>query len=66
MGQEAVILEQGAVKAEVRAQHLGDAEREMAVRDREQNRLSEQRTEELDLLLVAGRTEPAPLAGEGE
>jgi len=38
----------------------------MAVRHGEQDRLGEQRAEELNLLLVAGRAEPAPLAGEGQ
>lgn len=49
----AQILEQVAVEAEVRAQHLGDTEGEMAVWHREENGLGEQRAEELDLLLVA-------------
>ena len=66
MGDAAVVLEQGAVEAKVRAQHLGDAEGEMPVRDREQDGFGEQRAEELDLLLVAGGTEPASLAGEGQ
>ena len=66
VGDAAVVLEQCAVEAEVRAQHLGDAEGEVTVRDREQDRLREQRAEKLDLLLVAGGAEPAPLAGEGE
>ena len=64
VGEAAQVLEQVAVEAEVRAQHLGDAEGEMAVRDGEQDRLGQQRAEELDLLLVAGGAEPAPLAGE--
>ena len=38
----------------------------MPVRHGEQNRLGEQRAEELDFLLVAGGTEPAAFAGEGE
>ena len=45
---------------------LGDTKRAMAVRHGEQDRLGQQRAEELNLLLVAGRTEPAPLAGEGQ
>ena len=51
--QAAQVLEQVAVEAEVRAQHLGDSEGEMPVRDREQDRLGQQRAEELDFLLVA-------------
>ena len=49
----AQILEQVAVVAEVRPQHLGDAEGEMPVRDREEDRLGQQLPEELNLLLVA-------------
>jgi hypothetical protein len=41
MGDAAVILEQRAVEAEVGAQHLGDAEGEMAVRDWEQDCLGQ-------------------------
>jgi hypothetical protein len=63
VGDVAVLLEQGAVEAEVRAQHLGDAEREMPVRNREEDRLGDQRAEKLDLLLVAGRAEPVHLPG---
>ena len=36
------------------------------MRDREEDCLGEQRAEKLDLLLVAGRAKPAPLAGEGQ
>jgi hypothetical protein len=60
----AQVFEQVAVEPEVGAQHLGDAEGEVPVRDGEQDRLGQQRAEELDLLLVAGGAEPAPLAGE--
>jgi hypothetical protein len=49
----AQVLEQVAVEAEVRAQHFGNAEGEMTVRDGKQDCLGQQRTEELDLLLVA-------------
>jgi hypothetical protein len=38
----------------------------VAVRDREENRLGQERTEELDLLLVAGWAEPPPFAGKGQ
>jgi hypothetical protein len=41
VGDAAVILEQGAVEAEVGTQHLGDAEGEMAVRDWEQDCLGQ-------------------------
>ena len=51
--QAAQVLEQVAVEAEVWPQHLGDTEGEMAVRDREQDRLGQERAEELDFLLVA-------------
>jgi hypothetical protein len=50
-----------AVVAEVRAEHLGDAEHEMPVRHRIGDALGRQRHEELDLLLVAGGAEPGPL-----
>jgi hypothetical protein len=53
VGQVAQVLEQVAVEAEVRAQHLGDAEGEMPVRDGKEDRLGQERPEELDLLLVA-------------
>jgi hypothetical protein len=36
----------------------------MPVRDGKEDRLGQERPEELDLLLVAGGAEPAPLAGE--
>ena len=64
LGQAAQVLEQVAVEADVRAEHLGDAKCEMAVRNGEEDRLGQQRAEELDLLLVAGGAEPAPLARE--
>ena len=38
----------------------------MPVRHRIEDALGQQRPEELDLLLVAGRAEPAALAGEGQ
>jgi hypothetical protein len=66
VGDVAEFLEQGAVETEVRAQHLGDAEGEVTVRDGEQDRLGDQRAEKLDLLLVAGGAEPAAFAGEGQ
>jgi hypothetical protein len=59
-------FEQIAVVAEVRAEHLGDAEHEMPVWHQIEDALGQQRPEELDLLLVAGRAEPAALAGEGQ
>ncbi len=62
----AEVLEQVAIEAEVWAQHLGHAESEVAMRDREGDRLGQQRPEELDLLLVAGGTEPTTLARERE
>ena len=46
--------------------HLGDGEGEVTVRHREQDRFGDQCAEKLDLLLVAGRTEPASFAGEGK
>ncbi len=64
VGKDAQVLEQVPVEAEVRAQHLGDAEGEMAVGHGKEDRFGEERAEELDLLLVAGRAEPAPLARE--
>ena len=64
MSEAAEVLEQVAVEAEVRAQHLGDTQREVPVRNREQDRLGEQGAEKLHLLLVAGRAEPAAFAGE--
>ena len=66
VGDAAEVFEQIAVVAEVRAEHLGDAEHEMPVRHRIEDALGQQRPEELDLLLVAGRAEPAALAGEGQ
>jgi hypothetical protein len=53
VGKAAQVLEQGAVETEVRAQHLGHAEGEVAVRDGKQDRLGQERPEKLDLLLVA-------------
>jgi len=64
MRDSAQVLEQVAVEMEVRAQHLGNAQGKMAVRDRKQDGFGEQGAEELDLLLVAGRTEPSSFAGE--
>ena len=52
MRQVAQVPEQITVEAEVRTEHLRDAEGEVAVRDREENRLGQERTEELDLLLA--------------
>ena len=60
VGKDAQVLEQVPVEAEVRAQHLGDAEGEMAVGHGKEDRFGEEHAEELDLLLVAGRPEPAP------
>lgn len=49
------------------AQHVGPVYRPQAlVHNRKQNRFGQQRTEQLDLLLVAGRTEPTPHTGEGQ
>ena len=62
--QTAQILEQVAVEAEIDAEHLGDTEREVAVRDGKEDRLGQQGAEELDLLLVAGGAEPPALARE--
>ncbi len=64
VGDAAEVLEQVAVEAEVRSEHLGDGEGEVAMRDGEEDRFGQQRTKELDFLLVAGGTEPAPLARE--
>ena len=61
VGDAAVILEQNAIEPKIHAKHLGDTEREVAVRNGKQDRLGQQGTEELNLLLVAGRTEPATL-----
>ena len=66
VGDAAEVFEQIAVVEEVRAEHLGDAEHEMSVRHRIEDALGQQRPEELVLLLVAGRAEPAALAGEGQ
>ncbi len=60
----AEVFEQVAVIAEVWAQHLGNAEGEVAVRHRKEDRLAQQRPKELHLLLVPRRAEPAPLADE--
>jgi len=60
------VFEQITVIAKIRVQHLGDGEGDVAVGNGEENGLGEQRPEELHLFLVAGRTEPASLAGEGE
>ena len=62
----AEVFEQIAVVTEIRAQQLGDGEGDVPVRHRKEDGLGKQGSEELDLLLVAGRTEPATLAGEGE
>ena len=66
VGDAAERLEQVAVEAEVGAQHLGDGEGNVAVGNREEDGLGEQGPEELNLFLMAGRTEPAALAGERE
>ncbi len=65
VGDGGVILEQGAIEAEIRPEHFGDAKRAMAVRHGEQNRLGEQRAEKLDLLLVAGRARQLPIVDCG-
>lgn len=52
--------------AKIGAQHLRDGKGDMPVRNREQNALGHQRPEQQHLFLVAGRTKPAALAGEGE
>ncbi len=62
----AEVFEQFTVVAKVGPEHLGDGEGDMPVGNREQNALGHQGSEELDLFLVAGGTEPAALAGEGE
>ncbi len=49
----AQVLEQVAVIAQVRPQHLRDAKGKVAMWDGVQDRFGEQHTEELDLLLVA-------------
>jgi hypothetical protein len=64
--QTAQILEQVAVEAEIDAEHLGDTEREVAVRDGKEDRLGQQGAEELNLLLVTRRAEPAAFTGEGQ
>jgi len=66
VGDAAEVFEQIAVVAEIRSQHLGDGQGDVAVGNRKQDCLGEQRPEKLDLLLVARRAEPATLAGEGE
>ena len=53
MRNAAQVLEQVPVVAEVRAQHLRNAEGEMPVRHGKKDRLGQERAEELDLLLVA-------------
>jgi hypothetical protein len=63
-GDTAEFLEQVAVEAEVRAQHLGNPERVMTMLHGIEDRFGQQRAEELYLFLVAGGTEPAPLAGK--
>ena len=60
VGDAAEVFEQIAVIAEVWAEHPGDAEHEMPVRHRIEDALGQQRPEELDLLLVAGRAERQP------
>jgi len=53
VGNTAQVLEQIPIVAEVRTQHIWDAQREMPMKDRLQDRLGEQLAEELDFLLVA-------------
>jgi hypothetical protein len=62
----AEVFKQISMVTEIRTQHLGDGEGDMTVGNRKENGLGEQGSEKLDLLLVAGRTEPASFAGEGE
>jgi len=62
MRQAAQVLEQVTVEAEARAEHLRDTKCEMPVRDGKEDRLGQERAEELDLILVAEGAEPASLA----
>ena len=64
VGNEAEFLDEPAMKSEIRAQHLGDREREMPVRHGRKDGLGQQRAEELHLFLVAAGAEPAALARE--
>ena len=51
--QTAQILEQVAVEAEIDAEHLGDTEREVAVRDGKEDRLGQQGAEFNDFMGVS-------------
>ena len=64
VGDAAEFLDKPAMKPEIRAEHLGDREREMPVRHGRKDGLGQQRAEELHLLLVARRAEPPTLARE--
>ena len=64
VGDAAEFLDEPAMKSEIRAQHLGDSERQVPVRHGRQDGIRQQRAEELHLFLVAGRAEPAALARE--
>ena len=48
------------------AEHLRYSEREVAVRNGKKDRFRQQGNEKLNLFLVAGWAEPAPLTGEGQ
>ncbi len=66
VGDAAEFLDESPMKAKVGAQHLGNADGDVPVGNGCKNGFGEEGAEELDLLLVAGGAEPAPLAGEGK
>ena len=65
-GDVAELLEQGAVALEIAAQHLGNGQDVMAMRDRGEDAGGEQGGGGLNGFLLAGWAEAAAFAGEGE
>ncbi len=60
----AQILEQVAVETDTVPQLLGDTDSDMPVQHGKEKRIGQECAIEINILLVAGRAEPAPLAGE--
>ena len=66
VGQGAEAFEQVAVALEVGAQHFGNGQDIMPVRHRGHDLVEDKPGRGLHVLLVAGRAEPAALAGKGQ
>ena len=66
MGEGAEALEEVAVALEIGAEHFGDGQDVVAVGHGGQDVVEDEAGGGLDVFLVAGGTEPAAFAGEGE